>query len=139
MRNNPERARKSSKRAHLWIFTTLFKFRTFRMLHPPKQHVFLEFLVDKKAFHFSKRTLRAVAICNNWLKQALTCKMTKHIQSPGIVRTLYKHFQEYLGKFRDTGMQISGEEGRSLLPFFENWKVCSGFGEKKPRLWPFSG
>ena len=30
------------------------------MLHPPKGHVFLEVLVEKKAFRFSKRALRAV-------------------------------------------------------------------------------
>ena len=34
-----------------------FKFRAFRTLHLPKRHVFLEFLVEKKAFHFSNRGL----------------------------------------------------------------------------------
>ena len=34
-----------------------FKFRAFRTLHAPKRHVFLEFLVEKKAFHFSNRGL----------------------------------------------------------------------------------
>ena len=38
---------------HLWIFNPFFfKFGAFRMLHPPKRHVFLEFLVVKKIFHF---------------------------------------------------------------------------------------
>ena len=31
----------------------------------------------------------------------LTCKMIRHIQRPGIVRTLCKHFQRCLGTFRD--------------------------------------
>ena len=57
-----KRARKSSKRAQLWIFTApFFKFRTFRTLHLPKRHVFL-------AFRFSKRALRAGTARNKWLK-----------------------------------------------------------------------
>ena len=35
---------------------------------PPKRHVFLEFLVEKKTFRFSKRALRAGTACNKWLK-----------------------------------------------------------------------
>ena len=31
---------------------------------PPKGHVFLEVLVEKKAFRFSKRALRAGTACN---------------------------------------------------------------------------
>ena len=43
MHYNQKRARKSSKRAQLWIFTPHFsKFRAFRMPHTPKWHVFLE-------------------------------------------------------------------------------------------------
>ena len=38
---------------------------------PPKQHVFLEFLVENKAFRFSKRALRASTARNKWLKKAL--------------------------------------------------------------------
>ena len=41
--------------AQLWIFTPrFFKIGAFRMLYPSKQHVFFEFLVEEKAFHFSK-------------------------------------------------------------------------------------
>ena len=59
LRYNQKKARKSSKRAELWVFTPHFsKIRAFRTLHPPKQHVFLEFLVEKKAFHFSERAPR---------------------------------------------------------------------------------
>ena len=60
MRYNQKRARKSSKKRHIWISTSYFlEFRAFRTLHHPKRHVFLEFLAEKKAFHFSKRSLRA--------------------------------------------------------------------------------
>ena len=41
------------------------------MAHPPKRHVFLEFLVENKAFHFSKRTLCADIACSKWLKKGL--------------------------------------------------------------------
>ena len=72
MRFNHKRERKSSKRAQLCIFATnSFKFRAFRTLHPPKQHVFLEFLVEDKALHLSKRTLRASTARNRWLKKSL--------------------------------------------------------------------
>ena len=40
----------------------------FRTLHPPKQHVFLEVLVEKRAFRFSIRALRAGTACNESLK-----------------------------------------------------------------------
>ena len=70
LRYNQKRTRKSIKRAQLWIFTPHFsKFRAFRMLHPPKWYVFLEFSVNNKAFHFSKRVLRAVTACKKWLKK----------------------------------------------------------------------
>ena len=72
MRFNQKRAGKSSQRAQLWIFTPhSSKFRAFRTLHPPKRHVFLEFLVENKAYHFSKRALRAGTARNKWLKKAL--------------------------------------------------------------------
>ena len=59
MRYKQKGARKSSRRAHLRIFTPHFsKFRAFRMLHPPKRHVCLKFSVEKKTFYFSKRVLR---------------------------------------------------------------------------------
>ena len=38
------------------------------MLHAPKWHVFLEFLVEKKVYHFAKRALRAGTAHNKWLK-----------------------------------------------------------------------
>ena len=48
------------KRTQLWIFTPYFsKCRAFRTLQLAK-HVFLELLLDNKAFNFSKRALRAV-------------------------------------------------------------------------------
>ena len=72
VRYNQKEAMNCSKRAQLWIFTPYFsKFWAFRTLHPPKRHVFLEFLVEKKAFHSSKRALRAGIACNKWLKEAL--------------------------------------------------------------------
>ena len=53
---NQKREIESSKRAHFRIFTSHFpKFWTFRTLQPPKRHVLFKFLVEKKAFHFSKR------------------------------------------------------------------------------------
>ena len=70
MRYKQKRTRKSSKRAQLWIFTPHFsKFRAFRTLHSPKQHVFLEFLVKNNAFHFSKRALREDTARNKLLKK----------------------------------------------------------------------
>ena len=66
---NPKRAKKSSKRAQLLIFTThFFKFRAFITLHPPKQHVFLEVLVENKAFYSTKKTPGADTVHNKWLK-----------------------------------------------------------------------
>ena len=63
----------SSKKAHLWIFTPhFFKFRAFRTLHPPRRHLFLEFLVGSVTYNFSKKALRAGAARNKWLKKALT-------------------------------------------------------------------
>ena len=53
---NAKRTKKSSKRAQFWIFTTHFlKFRAFITLNPLKQYVFLEFLVENKAFNSKKR------------------------------------------------------------------------------------
>ena len=70
VRHNQKRARKSSERAQLWIFTPYFsQFWGFRTLHTPKWHVFLEFLVENKAFHFSKKVLHAGAACKKWLKK----------------------------------------------------------------------
>ena len=47
------------------------KFRAFRTVHPLKRHVFLEVLVENKAFHFLKRALRAGTACNKCLRKAL--------------------------------------------------------------------
>ena len=41
------------------------------MLHSPKRHVLLEFLVENKAFHFTKRVLHGNTAHNKWLKKAL--------------------------------------------------------------------
>ena len=72
MRYDQKRATKSSKRAQLWIFTSHFsKFRAFRTLQPHKQHVFLEFLVENKAFHVSKRALRTSTTRIKWFKKAM--------------------------------------------------------------------
>ena len=69
VRYSQKRTRKSSKGAQLWIFSPHFyKFRAFTTLHLPKQHVFLEVLVENKAFYFSERALHAGSPCNKWLK-----------------------------------------------------------------------
>ena len=69
VRYRQRRARKSSKRAQLWTFTPHFsKFRVFRTVHSTKRDVFLEFLVENKAFNFSKRALRANIARDKWLK-----------------------------------------------------------------------
>ena len=36
---------------------------------PTKRYMFLEFLVENKAFHFSKRALRADTACNKYIKK----------------------------------------------------------------------
>ena len=65
-------AKKVKKKAQRWIFTPHFsKFRAFRTLHPPKWNVVLEFLVENKAFHFSKRALPVATTHNKWLKKAM--------------------------------------------------------------------
>ena len=65
MQYNQKRAKKSGKRVQSWIFTPHFcKFRAFRMLH----YAFLEFLVENKAFYFSKRALHADTTHKKWLK-----------------------------------------------------------------------
>ena len=80
VRYNQKEAINCSKRAQLWIFTPYFsKFRAFRTLHSPKQHVFLEFLVKNNAFHFSKRALRASTTWNNLLKKALVMSRSSSI------------------------------------------------------------
>ena len=62
-----KRARKSSKRARLWIFIPhVSKFTALKTFHPPKQHVFLEVLIENKAFYFSKRALRVETACSKW-------------------------------------------------------------------------
>ena len=52
-------ARKSSKRAQLWIFTqNIFKFRAFGILNTAKQQVVLKVFTENEIFYFSKRALR---------------------------------------------------------------------------------
>ena len=59
----------SSAKGHMCGFTPrLSKFRAFRTLHPPRRHVFLQFLVENKAFYLSKRALPAGTACHSWLK-----------------------------------------------------------------------
>ena len=65
-----KRAKRSNERIKLWIFTPhLSKFRTFRTLHPSKQHVFFKYLVENKAYSLSKRALRVDTARNKWLKK----------------------------------------------------------------------
>ena len=52
-----------------FLYLKFFKCRIFRTLHPSKQHVFLEFLVENRAFYFSKRALRAGIARTKWLKK----------------------------------------------------------------------
>ena len=54
-----------------FLYLKFFKCRIFRTLHPSKQHVFLEFLVENRAFYFSKRALRAGIARTKWLKKTL--------------------------------------------------------------------
>ena len=73
-------------------------------------------------------------------KACRTCKMTRHIQSPGITRTLCNHFQGYSVIFRDIdvyysstliGVQLEG--GASPAVFWKSKKkalVVSVFGFK---------
>ena len=72
-------------------------------------------------------------------KACQTCKMIMHIQSPGHSQNnLFKHFQRYLGIFRDM-MHIQplskthnyGEQKRPGLPFLKS-KICHDFGKKGP-------
>ena len=69
VRYNQKRVKKSGKRAQSWIFTPhRSKFRAIRTLNLSKRHVFLEVLVEKKEFDFSKRALRAGTARDKWLK-----------------------------------------------------------------------
>ena len=45
----------------------------FKTLHSPKRYVFLEFYRENKAFHFSKKVLRADTARNKWLKKLCHC------------------------------------------------------------------
>ena len=64
-----KKGKRSSKRTQLWIFATdFFKIRASISLHPPKQHVFLEFLIENKEFYSTKRALRGDTARNMWLK-----------------------------------------------------------------------
>ena len=98
MQFNQKRARTSSKRAKLWIFTPhSSKFRAFGTLHPPKRHVFLEFLEENKANHFSKRALRAATARNKRLKKALTMSGPRQrFQDPVKHLTAGLHYERFL-------------------------------------------
>ena len=62
--------------------------------------------------------------------------MTRHIQSPGIVRTLCKHFEGYFGIFRDidtysstlTGVQL-GRRGSGFPTFIQNPVIFAKIGK----------
>ena len=59
VRYNQKRARKSSNRAKLRIVTPHFpKLRAFKTLHPHKQYVFFEFLVENKEKKATARNKR---------------------------------------------------------------------------------
>ena len=64
-----QKRQKSLVKGHNYRFFS--KFRAFRTLHSPKQHVFLEVLIENKSFYFSKRTLLAGATHNMWSRKAL--------------------------------------------------------------------
>ena len=53
------------------IFPNLGHLECYTSPSPPKQHVVLEFFVENKAVHFSKRALCAGNACNKWIKKAL--------------------------------------------------------------------
>ena len=52
--------------------------------------------------------------------------MTRHIQSPGIVRTVCKHFQGYLGIFRDIDAYSSTLTGVQLRDGGVGWEEGGG-------------
>ena len=102
------------------------------------------------------RTLRNLCIYNYVIFRTLTHiepealqKPVKHVRSRYSgswlsPNSLFKHFQGYLGIFRDidaisatlTGVQLGG--GRPPLSFSENQKKCPDFGKKGPNcvhLW----
>ena len=71
-------------------------------------------------------------------KTCRVCKMIRHIRSPGIVRTLFKYFQGYLGIFTEIDAFINthrnaAKEGVSGWgsTFFWKAKTMHGFGEKR--------
>ena len=66
---NQKRQKKSGEKARLYIFFP--KFRAFRTLYSPKNHVFLEVLIENRAFCFSKMALLAGAIHNMLSKKSL--------------------------------------------------------------------
>ena len=91
---NQKRARKSSKRAQFCFFTpNSSKFRAFRTLHPHKHHMFLEFFVENKAFHFSKRALGTGTARNKWLKKVLNCYVYFNCL---LLQTWTKYFRQTL-------------------------------------------
>ena len=78
-------------------------------------------------------------VCQTW-------KMIRHIQSFGIVRTVYKHLQEYLRTFRDiyaysvTGVQLGkGGGGGFPSPFLKIKNSTLIFYKRRPWLSPSLG
>ena len=65
-------------------------------------------------------------------KVCLTCKMIAHIQSPGIVRTVYSSIFKDIDAYSATlpGAQLVGIGEAS--PALENGKKCPDFGKKGP-------
>ena len=78
------------------FYPWFFQIRAFRTLHPPKQYVFLEFLIENKALHFSKRALRVDTARNKWLKKPWLlkscCIHRKHGTTSKYFRTSRIHF-----------------------------------------------
>ena len=60
------------------------------------------------------------------------CKMIRHTQSPGIVRTLCKYFQEYLGILRDINAYSSTLIGMQLRGTGEKGPDCVHYWVKFP-------
>ena len=73
--------------------------------------------------------------------------MIRHIQSSGIVRTVYLSVFQYIEGYLGMLMHIQphsqarnyGGGGRTPLPFFENRKKCPGSVQKRPLFCPTLG
>ena len=63
-------------------------------------------------------------------KACRTCKMIMHLQSPTIVRSLFEHFQGYLGIFTDIDAYSATPTDAQLLPVL-NIKKSTLIWERK--------